>query len=263
MIKNLDTIGIFLKIVFDGYDFVQSPVGQYMVTPKNYPTIKRTTYLPTLYENPIEFIKYCTNNTNGYLPKDLMEKYSCGVYYLDQCEDNNNPWKDKDYILFNSKMLSYVRNTYPELKNLGFWVCPSYNANNEIDAIGFRIINPEDVKNSFKWIFTCGNNIIYGKNIVNKEEPVYVVEGYRDYIALNENGYNVIGLGSVTISKQQKEYINTLKDPILLLDNDRFGLQKTLQYKDTYKIATLVNTKHKDAWDVYSNGDKIQICQIQ
>ena len=260
MIQNLDRIGIFCKIAFDGFDFLRTEIGQSLIPEDKYPIVIGTTYLPKLYDNAEGFIDYCKCD-NGYI-NNLMNKYSCGLYKLSQSNNERNPWKDKPYILFNSKMLKGIYKQVPETKDISFWVCPAYNENNEIEAIGFRIVNPEIVKKSFKWIFTCGNNIIYGKNTVDKEKPCYIVEGYRDYIALNELGINCIGLGSVVISEQQEEYIKTLKEPILLLDNDNFGLQKTMQYKDKYKIATLVGTKEKDSWDAYCKGE-IHICLIK
>ena len=56
------------------------------------------------------------------------------------------------------------------------------------------------------------------------------------------------------------EYLKTIK-PIILLDNDRFGLQQGLSYKQKYRIATLQTTE-KDAWDTFSKGQKIKILDI-
>ena len=47
-----------------------------------------------------------------------------------------------------------------------------------------------------------------------------------------------------------------------LLDNDSFGLQQLLSYKEKYRIATLKTTE-KDAWDTYNKGKKIQIMEIK
>ena len=262
MLKDLDVNGIYLKTLFDGYDFIHTEIGQRLIPSNKFAMIYKTTYIDKL-ENAEQFIDYCKYNDNGYLPKDLMTKYNCGSYSLSQVCDDKNPGKGS-YILFNSKLLTQLFNTLPELrKDIEFWVCPAYNEQNQIEAIGFRIKNEKDVLGAFKWIFTCGNNIIYGKNTVDKEKPCYIVEGYRDYIALNESGYNCIGLGSVVISKKQEEYIKTLKDPIILLDNDSFGLKKTMQYKDKYRVATLIGTEEKDAWDTYSKGISIKIAEIK
>ena len=258
---NLDKVGITLKIIFDGYDFIQSDIGKMLVTENKIPHIIRTTFLPTLYEGVEEFLAYCKYNGNGYLPNELMEKYHCGLYSLDSVFDNNNPWKDKSYVLFNTGIISQLKKNI-ELDDIKFWVCPAYNEIGQVEAIGFRVVDINTVRKCFKWIFTCGNNIIYGKEHVDKNKTVYVVEGYRDYIALNESGYNCIGLGSVFISEKQKQYIDTL-DPIILLDNDSFGLKKTMQYKDKYRIATLIGTEEKDAWDTYSKGIPIKIAEIK
>lgn len=258
---NLDKVGITLKIIFDGYDFIQSDIGKMLVTENKIPHIIRTTFLPTLYEGVEEFLAYCKYNGDGYLPNKLMEKYHCGLYSLDSVFDNNNPWKDKSYVLFNPSIISQLKKNI-ELDDIKFWVCPAYNEIGQVEAIGFRVVDINTVRKCFKWIFTCGNNIIYGKEHIDKNKTVYVVEGFRDYIALKECGYNVIGLGSVFISEKQKQYIDTL-DPIILLDNDKFGIQKSLQYSEFYKTAILTGTEHKDAYDAFINGDEIKICQIQ
>ena len=146
--------------------------------------------------------------------------------------------------------------------SIKFWVCPSFDEKGNCDGIGFRIVDSNSVKNAYKWIVLQGNNIIYGKDSVDINKDCYIVEGFRDFIALKELGYNVIGLGSVIISKLQEKYINQLKSPILLLDNDNFGLKKSIQYKDKYRVATLVNSKQKDAYDAWTKEGKINISEI-
>lgn len=264
MIIDLDEKGLALKIIFDGYDFLNKDIAKILLRNKNIPQIISTTYIPEIYNNANLFLDYCkTNKDDCYIPKELMDKYKVGLYNLKDCNDNNNPWKDNNYILFNSKIINPLVKRFPFIADVKFWVCPSFDENGKCDAIGFRVVNSESVLNSFKWIFTCGNNIIYGKDSVNKNEECYIVEGFRDYIALRELGYNVIGLGSVVISKEQESYIQTLSNPILLLDNDDFGLNKTLQYKDKYRIATLIGSKEKDAYDSWIKNGKIDIREIQ
>ena len=262
MLEQLDAEGIFIKTIFDGFDFIQSEVGQQIIPNRMFLNIIRTTYISKLYDNASDFLNYCSYQEDGYLPKELMKKYKVGKYSLKNCFDENNPWKEKPYILFNSKEVTSLYKAIPSLGDIEFWVCPAFNEEGNCDAIGFRVTYKQDVRDAFKWIFTCGNNIIYGRDTVNKEEDCYVVEGFRDYVALRESGYNVIGLGSVVISNKQAEYLKQLK-PILLFDNDSFGLKKLMQYKDKYRIATLIGTKEKDAWDSYSKGEKIKICEIE
>lgn len=271
-LKNLDVKGMFLKCLFDGYDLIEGDIGKLLITPKLYPYIKQTTYVENIYDNADEFIEYCKWNLNKYPDellyldtKELMNKYNVGIYRLGDCSHRSNPWNDKQYILFNSERLQDLYNLYPTLsRDIKFWVCPSYNKR-QVESIGFRILNPFDVQTAFKWLFISGNNIIYGKDTVNKDVPCFIVEGFRDYVALKENGYNVIGLGSVEISSKQKEFINTLKTPILLLDNDSFGLKKSLEYNKQYGygIATLIGTNQKDAWDAWRQDKYIDISCIK
>lgn len=255
MFSNVTDTKLFTKISFDGYDFIQGELGR-LITPTRFDNFI-TKYTYAKYTDTKDFIGYCCENYKkekiNYIPEDLMYKYNVGIYTLKNCEDKNNPWAGRDYVLFNPKRLNSIYgfcNVTPETK---FWVCPGTN------GIGFRIINTEEVENAFKWLFMSGNNIIYGNP--NKEETCYIVEGFRDYVALRESGYNVIGLGSVDISKTQEEYIKTLKDPILLLDNDSYGLKKSLQYKDKYRIATL-KSKYKDAYETFLHQD-IKIIEIK
>lgn len=267
-LKDLTEEGVALKIIFDGYDFLQHDVGKMLISNKLSNKVKETTYLPTLYDEVDKFLSYCDENLNNYhiehyITTPIMCKYKVGIYSLTDCLDEKNPWKGNPYILFNNRIIKPLFDKYPFLKNVSFWVCPSFNEKGKCEAIGFRVTDKDSVLDSFKWLFTCGNNIIYGKNTVNKNKDCYIVEGFRDYVALNELGYNVIGLGSVVISKIQEEYINTLTNPILLLDNDNFGLKKSLQYKDKYRISTLVNTTEKDAYDTWIKYNNLEIMEIK
>ena len=254
MIRNLDAKGIGLKILFDGYDFSTTPIGKILTS--NAESIIKNSYSND-FSNWKEFLDYCKqpikyiNNIDGYYT---------GKYSLSQSKDS--PWADRNYILFNNNYLEKIYKRYPEIKNLEFWVCPSFY-NGECDGIGFRVINPELVQNAFKWLFMSGNNMIYGKDTVDVNKECYIVEGFRDYVALKESGYNVIGLGSVRISDIQEKFIDTLKDPVLLLDNDKFGLKQTINFSKKYKIATLIQTPEKDAWDSYNNGIEIKIARIE
>ena len=271
-LKNLDVNGMFLKCLFDGYDLIEGDIGKLLISPKLYPYIKQTTYVENIYEDADTFIEYCKYNLDKYEGislylgnKELMNKYNIGIYSLQDCSNRDNPWHDKEYILFNSTQLQHVYKLCSKLsRDIKFWVCPSYNKG-QVESIGFRILNPEQVQTAFKWLFISGNNIIYGKDTVNKDVPCFIVEGFRDYVALKENGYNVIGLGSVEISSKQKEFINTLKTPILLLDNDSFGLKKSLEYNKQYgySIATLIQTDQKDAWDAWQQDKYIDISCIK
>lgn len=266
MLSNLDRDGIFLKILFDGYDFIQSEIGSILVPDRFRESIFEKTFVAELYPEINEFIEYCQenyrkNDLKSYIPKHLMNKYRVGIYQITDCYDYNNPCKDKKFILFNSQEINNCSKKF-DLNSIKFWVCPSFDAKDNCNGIGFRIVNSKSVKNAFKWIFMQGNNIIYGKDSVDINKDCYIVEGFRDYIALKELGYNVIGLGSVIISKLQERYINQLKSPILLLDNDNFGLKKSIQYKDKYRIATLINSKQKDAYDAWIKEGKINISEI-
>lgn len=250
MILTNNKQSMLYKILFDGSDFLTNEVGS-MIIPdmlKEY-IISLTT--SEIYDNVHEFLDYCPSA--NYIGQ-LSDKYKVRLYRTSWASDKNNPWNNKQYILFNPKQLQNL--------DIEFYVCPSFDEDGNVD-IGFRVVDVNSVHNAFKWLFMQGNNMIYGRDTVNVNKPCYIVEGFRDYVALKESGYNVIGLGSVYISEKQKQYINTLAEPILLLDNDKFGLQQTLNYSKDYKVATLIHTLEKDAWDTYSKGIPIKIVEIK
>lgn len=252
-INNLQNI--FLKIIFDGYDFLQSEIG-YKIIPTHFQKSVISNTFSTNYNNKDEFVEWCKKiyknaDVDHYVAKELTDKYNVGLYKLKDWNNPENPWNNRHYILFNP-ILEQLFELFPHTKDIQFYVCPSEN------GIGFRIVDPELVLNSFKWLFMSGNNIIYGK----PEKDCYVVEGFRDYVALKECGYKVIGLGSVKLSKLHEEILKDL-NPTLLLDNDKFGLQQSLNYLEKgYKVSTL-KSKYKDAYDTWINTGKIEIIEVQ
>lgn len=257
MFDNITDTKLFTKVSFDGYDFINCELGRLLVPTHIDKFIKKYTYAQ--YSDMDSFIQYCKNNYKrnkiDYIPSYLMDKYNVGIYSLQDSEDINNPWRNRDYVLMNPKRLKSIYKFCNVTPQTMFWVCPGTN------GIGFRIMDTTQVENAFKWLFPGGNNIIYGNP--DKSKPCYIVEGFRDYVALNECGYNVIGLGSVQISQSQKGFIDTLCEPILLLDNDNYGLKKALQYKKDYRIATLVKTTYKDAYDTWINKQPLNIIEIK
>lgn len=249
MLAELDSEGFYYKLLFDGFDLSQNEVGSILIPAQIKEHIKKYTF-SSIYDNVEEFLDYCED---GDYINEYSSKYNVKVYKTSQAKDINNPWNNKPYVLFNPKLLKDL--------DFEFYVCPSYNKG-KIDGLGFRIKDPNQVHKAFKWIFMEGNNIIYGKDSIDKNKDCYVVEGFRDYVALKECGYNVIGLGSVKISKIQQQYLNTIK-PILLLDNDKFGIQQALEYKKRgYRIAIL-QTEEKDAWDTFYKTKQIKILEIK
>lgn len=247
---NNDKEFIFYKMLFDGADLLDKEIGTLLIPDEMKKMIMSLTR-SDIYSDVDKFLDYCPNS--DYIGK-LSNKYQVKLYKTSWANDDKNPWKNKQYILFNDKELNGL--------DIEFHVCPSFDENGNI-SLGFRVINPDKVNNAFKWLFMNGNNILYGRDSVDKNKPCYVVEGFRDYVALKETGYNVIGLGSVYISDIQREYLDTLSEPILLLDNDKFGLKQAMRYYSKYRVATLIGTEEKDAWDTFEKGIPIEIVDIK
>lgn len=264
---NLTAKGIFFKAVFDGADLIQGRSGSTLIPDIYKKNLVLHTLVNELYINCNDFLKFCQNNfkqtsLQGYIKPELMEKYKVGSYTLKDAFNKDNPWYNNLYVLFNFIYLKEIQNQTGLSLDTTFWVCPSFSLEGECTNIGFRIVDLKDVEGAFKWLFMKGNNIIYGENTVDKTKPCYIVEGFRDYVALNESGINAIGLGSVEISEEQKQFIDTLYEPILLFDNDYYGLKQALAYRSKYRIATL-QTIFKDAYETYINGEEIKILEIE
>ena len=255
MLKNASKKGIFAKAVFDGYDFYQMDFGRILVPDELWDIVLPHSF-STNYGPAQMFLDWCEPDTE-YIG-ELGKKYKVRKYKLKDYKEC--PMYNTQYILFNP-ILEKVLEAMTEFNDIEFYVCPSFDNLMNVDGLGFRIANPEIVESSFKWIFMSGNNIIYGKERVDKDKRCYIVEGFRDYVALTESGFNCIGLGSVEISKLQNEFIKELKEPVLLMDNDMFGMKKLLEWKG--QKAILIGTEAKDAWDAFERGDKIKICQIK
>ena len=57
MLAELDSKGIYYKMLFDGFDFMQTEVGSILIPDELKSQIKQFTYSP-VYENVEEFLDY-------------------------------------------------------------------------------------------------------------------------------------------------------------------------------------------------------------
>ena len=108
MLDLNDSFGIFCKIYFDGYDFLQTDFGKILIHKTIQDSIKKLTYIDELYANADKFIDYCKIERLKYNDSyigGLEDKYNVGRYKLSMSFDENNPWCG-DYILFNKKHIN-------------------------------------------------------------------------------------------------------------------------------------------------------------
>ena len=102
MLAELDSKGIYYKMLFDGFDFMQTEVGSILISDKIKDQIKNFTY-SSIYENVEEFLDYCEDA--DYI-NEYSNKYKVKLYKTAQAKDISNPWHNKPYILFNPKLLN-------------------------------------------------------------------------------------------------------------------------------------------------------------
>jgi|TARA_B100001964_G_scaffold163074_1_gene179040 DNA primase len=168
----------------------------------------------------ISFFKIGYASTNNNFHEKLIEEFnekqisSSGIYYLDE--------KRKKYI-------DRFRNRI---------IFPVKSLNNSVFALGGRTIS----KTTFaKYInspetefYKKGNNLYNinsAKEFSNKDDEVFIVEGYMDVINLHKFGIKnvVANLGTAITEKQIDLIWKFFKNPIICLDGDSSGQKAALR----------------------------------
>ena len=209
--------------------------------------------------NAEEFITSCIhkrqelNLTPRDIPTELCDKYEVGYF-----ETSPESCFDSPYILFNEHELNYWTKADTDLWGLQFLVVPSRDYNGKINEIGFRLLNQERVKESFKWLFPYGQQATFGLHLCNQNEPLLLVEGFQDMLAFRESGYdNVVGLGSVTVTDAHKEQLKT-DDYIFCQDMDSYGMRVRTDFSKTCFYVP----KGKDPYAVWQEHGQVDILKI-
>ncbi len=168
----------------------------------------------------ISFFKIGYASTNNNFHEKLIEEFnekqisSSGIYYLDE--------KRKKYI-------DRFRNRI---------IFPVKSLNNSVFALGGRALS----KTTFaKYInspetefYKKGNNLYNinsAKEFSNKDDEVFIVEGYMDVINLHKFGIKnvVANLGTAITEKQIDLIWKFFKNPIICLDGDSSGQKAALR----------------------------------
>ena len=163
-------------------------------------------------------IGYASEKYNFYehLKKKFNEKEInlSGIYYFDE---NRKKYVDR----FRNRIIFPVK-----------------SLNNSVFALGGRTI---EEKNIAKYInspetefYKKGNNLYninFAKNIKNKKEEVYIVEGYMDVVNLHKfNIQNVVAnLGTAMTERQIDLIWRFFKNPIICLDGDNSGKKAAIR----------------------------------
>jgi len=187
---------------------------------KKYPDILEYLNNRKITQKEITYFKigYSPNKKDFYekLKKDFNEKQinSSGIYYLDE--------KNKLYV-------DRFRNRI---------IFPVYSINDAVLAIGARALSKTSYAkylNSPETEFYKKGNNLYNinsaKKLRNKNEEIFVVEGYMDAVTLHKFGFENVAanLGTAMTERQLNLIWNFFKKPIICLDGDSSGKKAAIR----------------------------------
>ena len=187
---------------------------------KKYPDILEYLNNRKITQKEITYFKigYSPNKKDFYekLKKDFNEKQinSSGIYYLDE--------KNKLYV-------DRFRNRI---------IFPVYSINDSVLAIGARALSKTSYAkylNSPETEFYKKGNNLYNinsaKKLRNKNEEIFVVEGYMDAVTLHKFGFENVAanLGTAMTERQLNLIWNFFKKPIICLDGDSSGKKAAIR----------------------------------
>lgn len=244
------------KIYYDGNDIVT----RFPERPYNDFEISHSLNNTIINEFPKkqEFFEYCIaqgklNSDKLPIPVNLQEKYNIG-YYKPILGLNFHD----DYICFSDSLIKKFKEVKTE--ELEFMVAFSFDQNNEIFGIGLRILNSDIVFNAFKWLFPLGQHCIFGLHDLDNSKEVILVEGFTDYIAARESGYNnVLGLGSIEITEGHKKYLPKDRNYKFCYDQDRYGYEMRKVRNECFFSPM----EYKDPYEAYINTGKVEFILVE
>ena len=183
-------------------------------------------YAPTsVVELPKEFQSlYTATNTSIIANKVRKYLYKRG-------------FTDRDFLKYNIGYCTSGQYT-------GRIIVPSYGENNQLNFFVGRTF--EDAYHKYRNP-ECSKDIIGFENLINWSQPIVLVEGVFDAIAVKRNAVPILGK---TISKALIKRIvsSTVEDIYIALDRD--ALKKALQYVEQFlnmgKKVYLVDMQDKD-----------------
>ena len=173
-----------------------------------------------IFEKAIIFFKigFSPNKNNFYeeLKKDFDEKqiYSSGIYYFDE---NKKIYTDR----FRNRIIFPVK-----------------SLNNSILALGGRALSKTNyakyINSPETEFYKKGNNLYNinsAKKFGQKNEEVFIVEGYMDVVTMHKFGVenSVANLGTAMTERQLDLAWRFFKSPIICLDGDASGKKAALR----------------------------------
>lgn len=243
------------KLCCDGYDFIQNTSFEFSELEKQYALdhtlITNFPKIQSFYEHTISLQNLIPNKI---LPKNLIQKYDVGFYKVEMGLNFHDT-----YILFSDENIRKWNNII-QLVDLEFMVAWSRDKKGIINGFGMRVLN-DDVLQAFKWLFPMGQSCTFGLHDIIGN-TIITVEGFTDYIALRESGYNnVIGLGSAFLEPAHEKILSDYKI-IQCPDQDSFGM--TLRHEmDNKNIQyCYYSSNEKDPYDAYKKHGSVDLIMV-
>ena len=200
-------------------------------------------------EQAYEILKYVRKGDEvGYaptsvveLPKEFQPLYTATTTSIIANKVRNYLYKrgftDRDFLKYNIGYCTSGQYT-------GRIIIPSYGENNQLNFFVARTF--EDAYHKYRNP-ECSKDIIGFENLINWSQPIILVEGVFDAIAVKRNAIPILGK-SLSKALIKKIVSSTVEDIYIALDRD--ALKKALQYVEQFlnmgKKVYLVDMQDKD-----------------
>jgi len=200
-------------------------------------------------EQAYEILKYVRKGDEvGYaptstveLPKEFQSLYQATTTSIIANKVRSYLYKrgftDRDFLKYNIGYCTSGQYT-------GRIIVPSYGENNQLNFFVARTF--EDAYHKYRNP-ECSKDIIGFENLINWSQPIILVEGVFDAIAVKRNAVPILGK-SLSKSLIKKIVSSTVEDIYIALDRD--ALKKALQYVEQFlnmgKKVYLVDMQDKD-----------------
>jgi DNA primase len=200
-------------------------------------------------EQAYEILKYVRKGDEiGYkptstveLPKEFQSLYEASTTSIIANKVRKYLYKrgltDRDFLKYNIGYCTSGQYT-------GRIIIPSYGENNQLNFFVARTF--EDAYHKYRNP-ECSKDIIGFENLINWSQPIILVEGVFDAIAVKRNAVPILGK-SLSKSLIKKIVSSTVEDIYVALDRD--ALKKALQYVEQFlnmgKKVYLVDMQDKD-----------------
>jgi hypothetical protein len=186
-------------------------------------------------------------------PLELIPKYGISSWKY----EHHNLQSLANYFPFNLEALNrasvgLIQHGLPVILPLEeTMTCLSRDRQGQVNNIVFRFTEGPVAKIMAKWLFSHGRQATFGLDRIDPTKPVYVVEGFFDYIAMVEMGFtNTIGLGSAFISEAHERFLDGLQ-LVFVLDSDEVGKKYTDRLREAGRSVLYLNDELKDPYEYW------------